>query len=93
MGVWCARMTLSLLEAHETAKGVAVTFVTDNGVELLEGSCDEIARLADVMRQVSALASLNDVERVWIADVPVGDATVKLGLSPRGQARVCIVRS
>src|SRR5947209_791591 len=42
-------MSLELIEAHETGRGtIAVTFATERGVELLEGSCEEIARLAAV---------------------------------------------
>jgi hypothetical protein len=85
-------MSLDVLEAHETANGVAVTFVTDYGLEPLEGSCAEIARLAEVMQQVSAIAPLNESERVWLEDVVVGDATVRLGLEPGGGARVMILR-
>ncbi len=69
-----------------------MTFVTDYGLEPLEGSCAEIARLAEVMQQVSVLASLNETERVWLEDVVVGDATVRLGLEPGGGARVLILR-
>jgi hypothetical protein len=86
-------MSFEVLEAHETANGVAVTFVTENGLEPLEGSCAQIARLAEVMQQVSAIAPLNVSERVWLEDVEVGDATVRLGLEPGGAARVAIVRS
>ena len=50
-------------------------------------------RMAHVMEQVSALAPLNDTDRVWLEDVPVGEATVKLGLSPSGQTRMLIVRA
>lgn len=85
-------MSLELINARETEDGIAVTFATENGVELLEGSCDEIARLAQVMQQVSALAALNDDERVWLDEVAVGDAVVRFGLSPGRQARVAIVR-
>jgi hypothetical protein len=86
-------MSLGVLDAHETAEGLAVTFITDYGLEPLEGSCGEVARLAEAMRQVSVLASLNDNdERVWVQDVAVGDAIVKLGLSPGGQARVRFLR-
>ena len=86
-------MSLGVLDAHETADGVAVTFITDYGLEPLEGSCDEVARLAEAMQQVSVLAPLNDNnERVWVQDVAVGDAIVKLGLSAGGQARVRILR-
>ncbi len=85
-------MSLAVLDAHETANGMAVTFITEKGLEPLEGSHEEVARLAEVMHQVSAMASLNDHERVWLEDVVVGDAVVKLGLNPRGQARVRIVR-
>jgi hypothetical protein len=86
-------MSLGVLDAHETADGLAVTFITDYGLEPLEGSRDEVARLAQAMQQVSVLASLNDHnERVWVQDVTVGDAIVKLGLSPGGQARVRILR-
>lgn len=85
-------MSLSVLDAHETETGVAVTFITDRGLEPLEGSREEVARLAEVMRQVSALAAVNDVERVWLEDVIVGDAVVQLGINPHGQARVRILR-
>src|ERR1700760_3691887 len=85
-------LSLELIGARETADGIAVTFVTEHGIEPLEGSCDKIARLATVMEQVSALAVLNENERVWIDEVAVGDAIVKLGLNPGRQGRVKIVR-
>ena len=44
------------------------------------------------MRQVGVLASLNQDERVWLEEVAVGDAVVKLGLDPGRQARLSIVR-
>jgi hypothetical protein len=86
-------MSLELLDAHQTTDGIAVTFVTERGIEPLEGSCDEVARLAHVMQQVGALASLNEEESVWLEEVAVGDAVVKLGLNPGRQARVRILRS
>ena len=86
-------MSLVVLDARETEHGVAVTFMTEKGLEPIEGTHEEVARLADVMRQVSVMASLNEHERVWLEDVQVGDAVVKLGLNPRGQARVRIIRS
>lgn len=85
-------MSIAVLDAHETANGLAVTFITEKGLEPLEGSYEEVARLADVMQQVSVMATLNDDERVWLEDVVVGDAVVRLGLNPGGQARVRIVR-
>lgn len=85
-------MSLELLCARPTADGIAVTFATDRGIEPLEGSRAEVAHLAEVMRQVGVLARLNEDERVWVEDVAVGDAIVKLGLNPGGQARVRIVR-
>jgi hypothetical protein len=85
-------MSLGVLEAHETVDGVSVTFITDAGLEPLEGSHEQIARLARVMEQVSVLAGLNERERVWLDDVEVGDATVRLGIAPGGQARVQIIR-
>jgi hypothetical protein len=85
-------MSLELLDAHETDEGMAVTFGTDTGVERLVGSLDELADLARAMQQVAALGQLNDHERVWIEEVSVGDAIVKLGLNPGGDARVLIVR-
>jgi hypothetical protein len=85
-------MSLELLDAHETDHGIAVTFATERGIEPLEGSRDEVAHLAAVMQQVGVLARLNDDERVWVEDVTVGDAIVKLGLNPGGQARVRILR-
>jgi hypothetical protein len=85
-------MTLSVLDARETDRGVAITFITEKGLEPLEGSREEVARLAEVMRQVSALASVNEDERVWVEDVVVGDAVVQLGINPHGQARVRILR-
>jgi DNA-binding IclR family transcriptional regulator len=84
-------MSLELLEAHETDNGMAVTFATERGIERLEGSADELARLARAMQQVAALGQLNEHERVWVDEVPVGRSLVKLGLSPGGQARVMIL--
>jgi DNA-binding IclR family transcriptional regulator len=85
-------MSLAVLDAHETAMGLAVTFITDAGLEPLEGTREQVAHLARAMEQVSVLAALNEREKVWLEDVEVGDATVRLGLSPGGQARVRIVR-
>lgn len=85
-------MSLELIDARQTAAGIAVTFATERGVEPLEGTCAEVARLAHVMQQVGALAALNDDERVWLDEVTVGDAVVKFGLSPGRQARVQILR-
>ena len=81
-------MSIGLLNARETANGIAVTFITDFGLEPLEGSREEIAQLARVMEQVSVLALLGEREKVWVEDVQVGDVTVKFGLDPGGQARV-----
>jgi hypothetical protein len=85
-------MSLELLDAHRTAEGIAVMFATERGVEPLEGSCEEVARLARAMQQVGALAALNDREQVWLDEVIVGEAIVKLGLKQGGQARVRIIR-
>jgi hypothetical protein len=85
-------MSLELLDAHQTEDGIAVTFVTERGIERLQGTLDEVARLAQVMQQVGVLASLNEAERVWLQDVQVGDAIVKFGLNPGGQARIQILR-
>jgi hypothetical protein len=84
-------MSLELLDARETDEGMAVTFATERGIERLEGSPDELARLARAMQQVAALGQLNEHESVWVEEVPVGRSLVKLGLSPGGQARVLIL--
>ena len=84
-------MSLELLDARETAEGMAVTFATDRGVERLEGSPDEMARLARAMQQVAALGQLNEDESAWLDEVQVGRAIVKLGINPGGQARVMIL--
>jgi hypothetical protein len=86
-------MSLAVLDARRTDTGMAITFITDRGLEPLEGSTEEIVRLSEVMRQVSVLADAGETERVWIEDVPVGDAVVRLGLGPDGHARVRIVRA
>ncbi len=83
-------MSLELLDASETANGIAVTFATERGLERLEGGPEEIARLARAMQQVAALGQLNEHEHVWVEEVAVGASLVKLGLSPGGQARVLI---
>jgi hypothetical protein len=75
-GGYSLTMTLSVLDARETDRGVAITFITEKGLEPLEGSREEVARLAEVMQQV----------------VVVGDAVVQLGINPHGQARVRILR-
>lgn len=85
-------MSLELLDARQTPEGIAITFVTERGVEPLQGSCQEVARLARMMQQVGALAALNESEHVWLEEVTVGEATVKLGLKPGRQARVRIIR-
>ncbi len=85
-------MSLELLDAHPTAGGITLTFATQLGVQTLTGSCEEVARLARAMQQVSALASASDSASVWLEDVVVGDAVVKLGLKPGGQARLRIDR-
>jgi len=86
-------MSLELLSAHQTDEGLSVTFGTDRGVEQLVGSPEEIVSLARSMQQVAALGQLNENESVWVDAVHVGDAIVKLGLRPGGQARVLIIRS
>jgi hypothetical protein len=85
-------MAMEIVGARATENGLAVTFVTDAGVVPLEGTPDELSRLAEVMAQVAVLAPLNETEKVWIEEVRVGDATVKLGLRPGGEALVRIVR-
>jgi len=85
-------MGLEILEARQTDNGLAVTFVTDRGPVAIEGSEAQIARLAEVMTQVAALAPLNETERTWIEDVAVGDSLVRLGLAPGGEGRVQIIR-
>ena len=85
-------MSLELLGGQHTADGMMVTFATESGVELLHGTREEVARLAEVMQQVSVLAALNDDENVWLDNVTVGDALVGLGISPGGKARVRIIR-
>jgi hypothetical protein len=84
-------MSLELLDAQPTADGMVVTFGTEQGVQQLEGSPDEIAHLARAMQQVAALGQLNEHENVWLDAVAVGHAIVKLGLAPGGQARVLII--
>jgi hypothetical protein len=83
-------MSLELLDACETDEGIAVTFATERGLERLEGSPEEIARLGRAMQQVAALGQLNETENVWVEKVGVGRSLVKLGLSPGGQARILI---
>ena len=85
-------MSLELLSAHQTDEGMTVTFGTEQGIEQLVGSPDEMAHLARSMQQVAALGQVNEHENVWLDAVPVGAAIVKLGISPGGQARVLILR-
>jgi hypothetical protein len=84
-------MGLEIMETRQTENGVAVTFVTERGQIVLEGSEAQIARLAEVMAQVAALAALNETENVWIESVAVGDSLVRLGLRPGGEGRVQII--
>jgi hypothetical protein len=85
-------MSLELLDAQPTAEGMAITFGTERGIQRLEGSAEEVARLARAMQQVAVLGQVNEHEDVWLDSVAVGDATVKLGLAPGGQTRVLITR-
>jgi hypothetical protein len=84
-------MSLELLDAHQTAEGMVVTFATERGVERLEGSPEEMAQLARVMKQVATLGQLNEHESAWLEEVQVGRALVRLGISPGGRARVMIL--
>jgi hypothetical protein len=84
-------MGIEIMEARQTENGLAVTFVTERGLVAVEGSEEQIARLAEVMVQVAALAPLNETERVWIENVAVGDSLVRLGLAPGGEGRVQII--
>ena len=86
-------MSLELLSAQQTDEGVSVTFGTERGIEQLVGRPEEIVSLARSMAQVAALGQLNENESAWLDAVPVGDAIVKLGLRPGGQARVLIIRN
>ena len=86
-------MTLELLDARQTPDGIAMTFATERGIESLFGTCDQVARLAKAMQQVSALAPLHVYDGVLLEDLEVGDDVVRLGLSPGGQARVRIDRA
>jgi hypothetical protein len=84
-------MGLEITQARQTENGLAVTFVTDRGAVVVEGSEAQITRLAEVMAQVAALAPLNETESTWIENVAVGDSLVRLGLCPGGEARVQII--
>jgi len=84
-------MGLEIREARQTENGVAVTFVTERGLVTLEGSEAQLARLAEVMAQVAALAALNETESVWLENVAVGGSLVRLGLRPGGEGRVQII--
>jgi hypothetical protein len=86
-------MNLSVLDAQPTAQGIAVTLVSESGFHRLEGSHEEMSRMAAVMRQVSVLAPLHDGEPMWLDDVAVGDAVVRLGLGASGDTRVLILRA
>jgi len=85
-------MSLVLLDAQSTDEGITATFATERGVESLSGTHAEVARLAHVMKQVATLAPLNETASVWLEEVVVGDALVKLGLGPGGAARIAIYR-
>jgi hypothetical protein len=85
-------VSLEVLSARQSGNGIALTLATERGIEPLEGSCGEIAHLARVMQQIGALAAANECENVWIEDVPVGDAIVRLGLKSGRQARIQILR-
>jgi hypothetical protein len=84
-------MSLVLADARPCDDGISATFVSEHGVQALVGTPAEIARLANVMKQVAALATLNETEKVWLEDVVVGDVVVRLGLGPGGEARVAFV--
>jgi hypothetical protein len=85
-------MSLELLDARPTAEGMAITFGTERGLERLEGTPEEIARLARAMQQVAVLGQINEHESVWLDTVAVGNARIRLGLAPGGQTRVLITR-
>jgi hypothetical protein len=85
-------VSLSVFDAQPTADGFVITLASDSGLHRLEGSREEIARLARVMRQVSVLAPLYDGEPIWLDDVIVGCTVVRLGLTSEGGTRLLLHR-
>lgn len=86
-------MSLTIVDAHETITGsIRVIFGTDQGLDIVEGTREEIERLARVMTQVAALGELNTIETCWIESVVVGKDIVQLGLLPRHRIRMSITR-
>jgi hypothetical protein len=85
---------MELLAAQRTPAGtIRVTLGRPTGVEVLEGSPDEIAALCDAMEQMCVLAGAADDESAWLAALPVGADIVRLGLSRGGRVRLVVQRA
>ncbi len=81
-------MSLMLIESTVSGEEVDLVFLTNNGVRLVRGSRDEVARLALLMRQTAVLANLIDTEE-WLDEVAVGETCFTFGLLD-GRPRVRI---
>jgi hypothetical protein len=68
-----------LAVAHIAEDVVAVTLADPVGVIALAGSAREIAALCDALEQAAALAGASP-RSAWLADLPAGDAVVRLGI-------------
>jgi hypothetical protein len=80
-----------MLGARATDAGVEVTLVTGEGLHTLTGTPREIATLAGAMRNASVIASAG-----WpcdpVADVVVGEDTVRFKFRESGEVLLQIVR-
>ncbi len=84
-------MTLALLSARETAEGVEVTLVTEDGLHTLTGSPREIATLAGAMRNAAVVAA-GGWRYAPIDDVEVGGDSVHFRFCEGGEVRLQILR-
>ncbi len=65
--------------AHIAEDVVEVTLADAAGLTTLSGTALEIAALCDAMEQAAVLAAASP-RRAWLADLPVGDVIVRLGI-------------
>jgi hypothetical protein len=68
-----------LAVAHIAEDVVEVTLADAAGLTSLSGSPREIAALCDAMEQAAVLAGASP-RSAWLADLPAGDAVVRLGI-------------
>lgn len=88
-------MSMMLIDAHPTEVGLMeVVFLTDNGVETLEGAYADVETLAVLMATTAKMAKGVRVdEKTVVGEATIGGDVVQMGVSPDGNGYMRIKRA